>query len=515
MRPTRLIALVLLSFAVLSPAVATASENQLSILQDDDLLIYRDDATRDRTLDKMKALGADAVRLTILWSVIGQNANDTKAQQKRFKKLGADNPKAYPKANWDRYDGLARSCLNKKILCYFDVTGPGPAFAHAKPPKKFKKDAAWWKPKPKAFYAFVRAVGRRYDGTYKDENAPGVLPRITFWSLWNEPNQGGWLRPQYENGKPVSPSLYRGLYLYGHKALESTGHSERTGDFILAGETAPINVARKTTTSAMGPKIFINELLCGPGSTKVGCSDFERKGPLVASAWAHHPYTKKESPLQRNPDPQAITLANFSDLGKELDALALNPGNIQTGLPLISTEFGYETNPPDTFAVTTPADQAQFDQIGDFVTYSDPRVIGNTQFLLRDAKPNKTAKKGSKAYWGTYQSGLFSSGGTPKPSAQAYLLPFLVHPGDAGQVSVWGQLRFLPNTLSPFTPSSVQLEYEAPGAGFVPYGDPLPVTNALGYFSAQVPSPGPGRLRVSWSGPVPPGAAQSLPQTVP
>ena len=63
----------------------------------------------------------------------------------------------------------------------------------------------------------MQAVGRRYDGTYRDENGSrGALPRVRFWSLWNEPNQAGWLSPQWERRGgaivPASPALYRKLH---------------------------------------------------------------------------------------------------------------------------------------------------------------------------------------------------------------------------------------------------------------------------------------------------------------
>ena len=63
---------------------------------------------------------------------------------------------------------------------------------------------------------FVEAVGKRYSGRYRDEDTGhSRLPRVSFWSLWNEPNQGGWLTPQFVGGKPYSPRLFRSLYIAG------------------------------------------------------------------------------------------------------------------------------------------------------------------------------------------------------------------------------------------------------------------------------------------------------------
>ncbi|WP_354702087.1 hypothetical protein DSM112329_02440 [Paraconexibacter sp. AEG42_29] len=501
---------------------AHASATQLSMMMDDDLLVYRSDTVRDQTMRQMKGMGVDVVRVTVLWSVVAENANDgkaTKAQKKRFKKLGADNPKAYPKSNWDRYDGLVRACKTLGLTCYLNVTGPGPRWAHGKPPKKYAKDAKWWKPNPRQFYKFVQAVSKRYTGKYRDENTPHTLPRVGFWSLWNEPNQGGWLRPQWLNNKPVAPQLYRDLYLFGRRALVSTGHGS---DIILFGETAPANTAsRKTTTSAIGPRTFLNETLCGPGSSGTGCSTFQKEGPIQTYAYAHHPYTKKLSPLQPDPDPEVYTLANIDQLLAQLDSLAASTGNIKAGLPLMSTEFGYETNPPDPFAATSLAQQATFNQLADLITFLNPRIIGNTQFLLRDVKPDKTKKKNGKNYWATYQSGILTAGGTEKPAAAAYKMPFLANVtggNELGQpvASIFGQLRFLPNVLSEQFAQTVRLQYKAVGApGFVDFGEPITVTNVVGYYQATAVLPGPGEVRAVWSGQAQPYALASLPQPVP
>lgn len=511
----RAAALALLLLAIL-PAAARASDSELSIMQDDNQLLYRGDAVSDATLTKMKALGVDTVRVTLLWSNVAENARSTKARDKRYRTLGGASPKAYPKANWDPYDHLVQAARARGITVYFSVTGPGPAWGHKKPPRKYRKDARWWEPKPTEYYKFVQAVGKRYSGTYKDEdNGRTTLPRVTMWSLWNEPNQGGWLRPQWLNGKAMSPSIYRALFTYARRALVSTGHG---GDTILLGETAPRSVKRRTTTSAMGVRTFANELLCGPGSDRIGCGTFAKTGPLQATAWAHHPYTRSNPPTVPEADSDEITLANFAQLGTLLDALA-KTGHIRSGMPLMSTEFGYETNPPDPFAGVNLDQQASYLATADLLTYLNPRVLGSTQFLLYDVPPDKSHKVGSKAYWGTYQSGLITAGGTTKPAASAYAFAFIAAPSGqadpttgAPQTTVFGHLRFRPHT-APGVADSVQLQFKpADGSSdWAPYGDPVAVTNPLGYFVADVATPGaPGQLRASWNG----GAVTSLGQPV-
>src|SRR2546423_1129859 len=53
-------------------------------------------------------------------------------------------------------------------------------------------------PSPSEFGRFVHAVGRRYSGHFVPSGAEGApLPRVRFWSIWNEPNIGEFLRPQF------------------------------------------------------------------------------------------------------------------------------------------------------------------------------------------------------------------------------------------------------------------------------------------------------------------------------
>ena len=95
------------------------------------------------------------------------------------------------------------------------------------------------------FGAFVQAVGTRYSGRYKPPGASAPLPRVNFWSIWNEPNYGTELAPQaIDHTKiEVSPRLYRGLLDAAWNALQSTGHGQ---DTILIGETrAPRADARQ------------------------------------------------------------------------------------------------------------------------------------------------------------------------------------------------------------------------------------------------------------------------------
>ena len=47
----------------------------VSVMQDDDELVYNTPAGRRQALDRMKSLGVEAVRVTMLWRLIAPNTD--------------------------------------------------------------------------------------------------------------------------------------------------------------------------------------------------------------------------------------------------------------------------------------------------------------------------------------------------------------------------------------------------------------------------------------------------------
>ncbi|HEV2061652.1 MAG TPA: hypothetical protein VGR12_02275, partial [Solirubrobacteraceae bacterium] len=280
--PARLTLPAFLLLALLLPSAATADDRQISMMMDDDLLVYRDDVTRDKAMQRMKQLGVDYVRVTVLWSVVAERAKSTK---KRRRKFDPRKPSTYPIRNWDRYDRLVRSARSLGIGVYFNVTPPGPPWARRKAPRGLRSVVKRaWKPKSGEFSKFVEAVGRRFSGRYRDENDNGeTIPRVDFWSLLNEPNQAGWLSPQYKRGRMRSPAIARELFLRGRAALDRTGHGR---DVILFGETAPLGSSMRNTTSPIGPRRFYREFLC-QNRRGYRCNLFQKYGPIRATGIAH------------------------------------------------------------------------------------------------------------------------------------------------------------------------------------------------------------------------------------
>lgn len=401
-------------------------------MQDDGLLLFSGAAQRDATLDEMRSLGTDTVRVFVFWNAVAPESRSTQ----RPPGFDAADPASYASEVWDRFDNLVRAARARGLGVILTPTSPTPAWASQCQGSAASRQTC--KPDPAEFGGFVRALGTRYSGSYHDENeGGGTLPRVSRWGIWNEANVGRWLTPQFvRRGRrlvPASPARYRRLALAAIAALRATGHAR---DQILLGETAPIgNTTGRLSVRPVATATFWRDLLCldGSGGSLRGRAaseqDCTRPPRLLATAIAHHPYIRggSRSPLTRARADE-ITIANLPRLETIL-AQAARRGRLAANLPIYYTEYGFQTNPPDRDLGVSPAKQAEYLDESDWISYRAPAVKGLAQYLLRD----DTGLSG-------FQSGLKFADGRHKPSYDAYRLPvWVVRHGVS--VTVFGQVR--------------------------------------------------------------------------
>ncbi len=484
-----------------------------SMLQDDRELIYSRPPTVTRTLDELRSLGVDRLRLTILWAAIAPDAQSTS----RPVGFDAADPAAYPTGAWAPYDRVLRLARARGIGVDFDLTAPGPRWAMGSG-APVATEANHYEPSAAAFGQFVRAVGTRYSGTYRPPGARAALPRVGYWSIWNEPNQPGWLAPQTVtvDGRPsiVSARLDRELIDAGFAALRSTGHG---GDTILIGELAPEGDERPGVSRPVAPLPFLRALYCVDGAYQPLTGSAARAaacpaggspaafaaahpGLFSATGFAHHPYSFFVAPSTSMSDQNFAPLADLSRLEQALDQV-FAAYSVSRQLPIYLTEYGYETNPPNPYRGVPPAVQAAYLDEGAYLAWRDPRVRSLSQFLLRDSPPDRAYPRGSVRYWSTFQTGLEYADGAPKPALHGYRVAIFV-PVDTfargGAVSVWGMLRAAPND----TVQQAEVQWRPPGRGAA-YRTLATVqsTDPTGTFTAQVRPPGTGVLRLAWTAP--------------
>jgi hypothetical protein len=461
------IALAALSLAVWPAQSALANHAQISIVQDDPGLLNNPDGT----LAQMRALGVEQVRFPARWLSIAPSPNSYRVP-KGFDQASPSS-KFY---NFAQLDTVVRDATKYGITVDLDVVGGAPNWAlgpGAKSVPATSQGHNVWEPNARYLGQFVKALALRYSGTYDPmlkrsvKNDAHALPRVSFWSVWNEPDYGPSLAPQGRPGQlnvEYAPSMYRTLVGQAWNALAHSGHSK---DTFLFGELAPRGRPSWGVFSGMKPLIFMRALYCvdsryrplrGKAAALRGCPTnaagsrrFRASNPALfnATALADHPYMRWYTPNREwSPDPYYHTstadyssLGDISQLERSMDRLQRVYGSHRR-LPIYDTEFGYITDPPhrhNDYPWVSPSTAAFYLNWAEFIHWRDPRILSYDQYLIRDPLP---ALKSND--YGGFASGLITYGGKQKPTYSAYRLPLFMPTTTAKRgrrLEVWGCLR--------------------------------------------------------------------------
>jgi hypothetical protein len=459
------------------------------------------------TLDTLRRLGAQDIRVNVRWSTVAPASTSPVAPRGLHPSL----PDAYPAAGWAPYDAVVRDALARHMGVLLDVTGPAPAWAAGRgaPPGG---EPGVWKPSAAKFRLFVHAVGIRYSGRYVPSGANSPLPRVTFWSIWNEPNLGqANLAPQTVPKTTVesAPRMYRALLDAGWSSLQQTGHGR---DTILIGELAPygLQVINPGNFGYMVPMRFVRALYCvddswhplhGSAAAQRGCpttasasSRFASQNPALfeASGFAVHPYPSGAAPPNEvlPGDTDFLYLATLGRIEAFLDTVTARYGKPRR-FPLYSTEYGYFTDPPLQGAASLTA-AAGYLNWAEYISWRNPRLRSWDQYLLVDPPSGGPSK---------FVTGLEFENEAPKPSLAAWRLPIFLpvtrQRGGHG-LEVWGCVR--PAHFAGL-PQSARIELQAGGRGAFKTVDTISVTDPDGYFDTVVRFPSAGLVRLTWSYP--------------
>ncbi len=506
----RILRAVVVACALISvlPARALASTTEQSLLMDDNHLIYAPSSAVAINLQRLASLGVDRVKVSVVWSIVAPDPTATK--QPNF---DASNPADYSPGAWDRYDFIVRIAQLLHMQVYFQITPPSPAWAVAH--RGTRQGYAWsYRPNARMYAQFVRAIGERYSGTYVPPSASGPaastpIPRVSYWGIWNEPNEAAWLNPQFKtvHHREIleSPAEYRGLVDAAWRSLAATGHAH---DTVLVGETA--------SRGWILPTPFAEALYCvgtnlrpltGKSATEIGCPKSgngtafvkAHAGLFRSTGYAHHPYAFDAPPTAKPPIAGEIGLSNLGGFERTLNRIFSNYGQRKAGgVPLYLTEFGYKTNPPNPFVHTSWQQQAKWLNQAEYMTYHMPYVRALAQFLLYDDTPNRAFRPGSRGYWGTYQTGLMTMQGQEKPAYAAFRIPiWLPSTRHGSHVTVWGELR-------PADHSQLQygvLEFRRRGSHTWKNLREIQTSSSEGFLVAHVAIPSAGSLRLEWLDP--------------
>ncbi|MSO58348.1 MAG: hypothetical protein EXQ77_04835 [Thermoleophilia bacterium] len=359
-------------------STASAAKGMKVGLFDDGRVLY---GVPEDVFRQLQATGTQAIRVNLWWA--GPALSVALRKPKR-----AQNP-ADPAYNWDTYDRTVRFAVANGMEPIFSIVGT-PPWANAAKGWNVAPDD------PNDLRLFVQAVAKRYSGTYVIGGGY-VLPRVSKWIAWNEPNNPVFLKPQYAKEAGAWTIASATAYAAICNAVVQGVKSVHRESLVACGATSPRgNNNPNSSRPSTSPLPFARALKAA------GAKGFD--------AWAHHPYygSPAETPVTppptgpRGQQPTAVTLGNFDVLVQEVDAL-------WPKLRFWITEYGYQTNPPDTFFGVPPAKQAKYLEQAVAVARAHPAIDLFLWFLLQD----ETRAEG-------WQSGLLTEDGVRKPAWDAF-----------------------------------------------------------------------------------------------
>lgn len=410
-------------------------------------------STRAATLDQIQNFGVKRVRQLVYWRDFAPEPNS------KVKPAGFDaaDPAAYPADKWDNLDGLVAAAKERGIDVTLTLTGPVPRWA-----TKSKKDT-YTEPLPAEFEAFATAMGRRYGDS------------VNMWSVWNEPNQPQFLRPQFKSGKAYSPKLYRKLYQAAYNGLRAT--ASNADDTILIAETSP-----RGNSNIVAPLAFLRGTLCLDSKYRKAKSCKK----LDAGGYAHHAYTTSAGPRWVPPKADDVTIGVLPRLVTALDKAA-KAGAIAKDLPIHLTEFGIQTE-PDKISGVSLERQAAYLAVSEHIAYVNPRVAAFSQYLMSDDPPRSSGYK-----YGGFESGLRDADGKEKPAYNGFRLPLAVEAYGTQDV-LWGLVR--PQR------AATKVTIERRITGFKTWRVLKEVeTTASGVYALKTPRKKGQHYRVKWTAP--------------
>ena len=493
------------------------------------------------TIQRLRVLGVARIRVAFRWQDIAPRPTASKPPPG----FDGSDPASYPAANWGIWDDVVRLAQQAGMGIDLDAIGGAPVWALG-PGRPKGSTNLGWDPSPRLFGQFVHALGERYSGDYDPtlgKLAPGDsndLPRVSFWSVWNEPDYGPSLAPQGVPGHLTienSPRMYRNLVDVAWSALQQTGHAH---DTFIFGELAPRGFGYWGVFSGMKPLVFLRAMYCvdstyrplrGSAAAVRGCPRttaasrrFRAQNPALfrASGISDHPYMRWYPPNhEQDPDPvNGSTTADYSTLATVGNLIAASdrlehvygsPAHLQ----IFNTEFGYLTSPPKHdnqrepkppyyYPWVSPATAAYYDNWAEYISWRNPRIASFFQYLLHDPLPSNKATD-----WGGYASGLLNWDYSQKPGFSAWRLPLYlpVTAARRGQaLKVWGCLRPAAYSIADTKLAQtvdIQLQPDSTGQFRTVQTVTISSPKASCYFFVRVTFPSSGTVRLTWTYPSP------------
>ena len=444
-----------LAACALTASAAFASSRQISIVEDNNHL----NSDPLQTLEKLKAMGVNMVKYSVDWGYLAPDANSTKAPSPQT--LVADY-----NAQLGQVDAIDRDAQAVGIKLGLEVSGPAPRWAEGTANCSAAQiHNGVCRPASAAYENFVKVLGTRYSGSVAG------LPRISWWSVWNEPNYIPNIAPQTVGSSIYAAAdIYRGLVNAAWAGLRATGHGS---DTLIFGELAPRGIAGNEAGNPEGikPVQFVASMYCvATNGRRLGgklarenqcptnAAAFKRSNPGLfnASGFADHPYAQGVAPNVPTYDCSSATRVCQNARTKRSDGLWTDLGALghltsildasqraygsHKRFPIWNTEYGYWSTPnkttchgPSEGDCALPAARAAFyDNWAEYLSYRNARIASFDQYQLYEPSS------------GGWTDGLLSARGAAQATYDAFELPLFLpttNVGHPANLMVWGGAR--------------------------------------------------------------------------
>jgi hypothetical protein len=383
--------------ACLAASAATASPSKRSATKSHQLLVGMNDEAftlygdPEQAFETLRALRVQVLRVNLYW---GGNRWAV-ANRKPSDPTDPGDP-AY---NWSLYDRLVRYAAQNDVRIVFSILFT-PRWANHRAgrthaPSNFRD-----------LQSFAYAAAERYSGywmppPYQQDASFGaatVLPKVSMWTAWNEPNNPVWLAPQFKHvghrwryqAAYEYARICNAVYTGVHSVLISPAKGKLIGEQVACGVTGPKgNDAPTTSRPSIDPLTFLIQ------AHRFGMKRFD--------VYAHHPYAGAgNQPPTFVPKGKAKRRIQIGNLNLLLNELSKLYGRKHLWI----TEYGYQTNPPDhTIMGVSWAKQARYLKQAYAIARANPRIDMFLWFLVRD-----------QPQIGGWQSGLETISGRRKPA---------------------------------------------------------------------------------------------------
>lgn len=422
---TALLAVVALGLlALAAPPSRAATRTFHTILQDDDGALFSP-ARLPRFIHMLRWLGVDELRVSAEWKLEAPDPNGA-IPPAGF--VAAD-PRSYDASPGMRaLDRAVRAAARAGIGVIIDPAFSAPRWATHNPlPLSLAGDPLYNDEiSVPELATWEQMLALRYSGRYTPKGEAHPLPRVGIFTLWNEPNQSGFLAPQWRDGEPVSADWYRSLVVTATPLMEAASPGIR----VLIGNTSPTGAAPQAGNAGVPPLTFLRRLACVNAALQPidtgSCAHFTE---LPAGGYAQHTYEYDAPPWLPSGSPENAEMGDLARLQALLDALVRLHRIAPAARTIWITEQGYESNAQLPEQPWTEAQQAQLNADAEYEAWRDGDVAAFGQFLLRDTLTAQTLALRRRTgnprarIPGTWTTGLEREDGTPKPALAMFRAP--------------------------------------------------------------------------------------------